>query len=99
MDQYALHRGERRIMSSSSGDAAPLDLQVGPAARCDAPTILQVQKLAYQSEARLYGDWSLPPLKETVTQLQREFDTITLLKAELDGTLVGAVRGQVSKGR
>lgn len=83
----------------SSGKSEALDVQIAAATRFDAPTILQLQKLAYQSEARLYNDWSLPPLTETVTQLQREFDKLTLLKAVLDGVLVGAVRASCSKGR
>ena len=28
--------------------------------------ILELQKLAYQSEARLYEDWTLPPLTQTL---------------------------------
>lgn len=30
----------------------------------DAEAILTLQKLAYQSEARLYNDWSLPALTQ-----------------------------------
>ena len=71
-------------------------LQLERASRSDAPVILQLQRLAYQSEARIYADWSLPPLVETINQLQKEFDASTLLKAVLDGVLVGAVRGRWS---
>lgn len=87
------------MSSSESRDAVELGVQIHLATRADVPTILQLQKLAYQSEARLYNDWTLPPLKETVTQLQREFDIATVLKATLQGVLVGAVRAQLSKGR
>jgi ribosomal protein S18 acetylase RimI-like enzyme len=74
-------------------------LQIVPASRADAATILQLQRLAYQTEARMYRDWSLPPLLETLNQLQKEFDVSTLLKAVLDDVLVGAVRGQCAQGR
>ena len=75
-------------------------LQIAPASRVDAPTLLQLQRLAYQSEARIYNDWSLPPLVETSNQLQKDFDVSTWLKAELDGVTVGAVRGRwVGQGR
>jgi GNAT superfamily N-acetyltransferase len=71
-------------------------LQIEAASRVDAPTLLQLQRLAYQSEARIYNDWSLPPLLETVNQLQKDFDTHTWIKAVLDDVLVGAVRGRWS---
>jgi len=80
-------------MQITTGKTCP-GLQIGPASRADAPTILQLQRLAYQSEARTYSDWSLPPLVETLNQLQREFDVSTVLKAVLDDVLVGAVRAQ-----
>ena len=40
-----------------------------------------MQKLAYQSEARLYDDWSLPPLTQTLESLRDEFDNSVVLKA------------------
>src|ERR1044071_835241 len=69
-------------------------LHVERASRADAAGILQLQRLAYQSEARIYNDWSLPPLTETLNQLQKEFDGTTVLKAVLEDVLVGAVRGR-----
>lgn len=36
----------------------------------DAAAILALQKLAYQSEARLYDDYSLPPLTQTLPEMQ-----------------------------
>lgn len=32
------------------------------AGRDDAAAILELQRLAYQSEAELYQDWNIPPL-------------------------------------
>jgi hypothetical protein len=32
----------------------------------DAPAILTLQRLAYRSDAELYGDETLPPLTETI---------------------------------
>ncbi|MBM9616078.1 GNAT family N-acetyltransferase [Desulfobulbus rhabdoformis] len=58
----------------------------------DAPAILQLQKLAYESEARLYNDWSIPPLTQTLASLEGEFQTHTVLKAALGEQLVGTVR-------
>jgi len=40
----------------------------------DAPEILALQKIAYQSEAELYGDDSLPALHQTLQELQDDFE-------------------------
>ena len=59
----------------------------------DAPAILDLQKLAYQSEALIYGDFSLPPLTETLEDLRAEFVRKLVLKIVVNGTLAGSVRG------
>lgn len=43
-----------------------------PATVADAPEILALQRLAYQAEARLYADWSIPPLTQTLAELEAE---------------------------
>jgi len=47
----------------------------------DAIEILVLQKLAYQSEARIYNDWTIPPLLQTAEEIQDEFSTHVFLKA------------------
>jgi ech hydrogenase subunit C len=44
------------------------------AQKSDAREILALQKIAYQSEAELYGDDSLPALQQTLEELERDFD-------------------------
>jgi ribosomal protein S18 acetylase RimI-like enzyme len=60
----------------------------------DAQAILALQKLAYQSEARLYDDWSLPPLTQSIESLLEEFTQSTVLKATLGDRIVGSVRAR-----
>jgi ribosomal protein S18 acetylase RimI-like enzyme len=62
----------------------------------DAADILELQKLAYQSEARLYDDWTLPPLIQTLESLRQEFTTKVVLKAMEAGRLIGSVRAHMS---
>ncbi|HXF63019.1 MAG TPA: GNAT family N-acetyltransferase [Caldilineaceae bacterium] len=64
----------------------------------DAPEILALQYIAYQSEAHLYGDPHLPPLQETLAQLEATFDTHIVLKAVIDGVIVGSVRACCADG-
>lgn len=67
---------------------------VSRAALPDAEHVLALQKLAYRSEAILYNDWSLPPLMQTIDSLREEFVTAVVLKAVMDGRLVGSVRAK-----
>jgi ribosomal protein S18 acetylase RimI-like enzyme len=73
-------------------------LAVSVSSGADAEAILALQKLAYESEARLYGDWSIPPLTQTIGSLREEFVTSLVLKATVDGRLVGSVRAKVTAG-
>jgi ribosomal protein S18 acetylase RimI-like enzyme len=74
-------------------------VQIGTATRSEAPAILRLQHVAYESEARLYQDWSIPPLHETLEQLEQAFAASVILAARLNGELVGAVRGKQSQER
>lgn len=62
----------------------------------DAPAILALQRLAYETEARLYGDWSIPPLTQTLQELEAEFGRMAVLKAvDGAGRIVGSVRAEL----
>ncbi len=74
------------------------DLIITPALLADAPVILDLQKLAYQSEAALNDDYSIPPLTQTLPELEADFQRQVYLKAMRDGTIVGAVRGYEQNG-
>lgn len=61
----------------------------------NAEEILSLQRLAYRSEAELYHDFSIPPLTETLAQMQAEFGRSVFLKAIRDGRIVGSVRARL----
>ncbi|MBR6713445.1 MAG: GNAT family N-acetyltransferase [Selenomonadaceae bacterium] len=59
----------------------------------DLRDILSLQHLAYQSEAKLLGNPDIPPLKQTLSDLQAEYDRKIFLKTTDDtGAIVGSVR-------
>jgi ribosomal protein S18 acetylase RimI-like enzyme len=58
----------------------------------DAEEILSLQKLAYKSEAKLHGDFQIPPLIETLDELKDKFQTHVFLKATDKGKIIGSVR-------
>lgn len=70
--------------------------QLARAEKADLPRILELQRTAFRSEAELYGDFNIPPLLQTLEQMEAEFGKKTFLKATLDGQLVGSVRGELS---
>ena len=64
----------------------------------DAVEILALQKLAYLSEAVLYGDFAIPPLTQTLEELMESYSRNTILKAMEEGVIVGSVNGRMDKG-
>lgn len=71
------------------------------AQKSDAPEILALQKTAYQSEAEIYGDDSLPALQQTLGELEQDFDRPRdpiVLKTVVNGKIIGSVRGWVTDG-
>ena len=64
----------------------------------DAQVILDLQKLAYQAEAKLYQDYTIPPLTQTLEELAREFETHCFLKAMVEDKLIGSVRACLKHG-
>jgi len=82
-----------------SKDAGPQPIRIASATADDAAEILKLQRLAYESEARLYGDWTLPPLVQTLPSLLDEFAASVVLKAMDGERLVGSVRARETEGR
>ena len=71
---------------------------ITPACKEDAESILSLQKAAYQSEAVLYQDFSIPPLRQTLDELQNELISKVVLKATLDDQLAGSIRAWEKEG-
>jgi GNAT superfamily N-acetyltransferase len=64
----------------------------------DAEEILTLQKLAFQSEAALYNDYTIPPLTQTLEDLRREIGTLCFLKLLRDGRIAGSVHAEQKAG-
>jgi ribosomal protein S18 acetylase RimI-like enzyme len=64
----------------------------------DMEEILSLQKLAYQSEAELYNDFSIPPLVQTLEEINEEFKNHIFLKVVENSKIIGSVRAlQINK--
>lgn len=65
----------------------------------DLEEILDLQYLAYQSEAALFGTKDIPPLKETLEEVKEECRNGILLKmVSEDGKIIGSVRAHEKDG-
>ena len=98
LTEWPIEEGLTIPFVAMSKPAPPPPVQIARATREDAAAILELQKLAYQSEARLYDDWSLPPLTQSLESLEQEFEHSVVLKAMDGRQLVGSVRARESDG-
>lgn len=64
----------------------------------DAAEILALQKNAYQSEAEIYNDYNIQPLRQSFEETVREICEQTVLKLCLDGKIIGSVRAYCKDG-
>lgn len=71
---------------------------ISQSGRSDAKAILELQKMAYQSEARLYNDFSIPPLTQTLDDIEEQFQTHIFLKALNHSAIIGSVRAYEMNG-
>jgi ribosomal protein S18 acetylase RimI-like enzyme len=73
-------------------------ITISRSGREDAKAILDLQKLAYQSEAQLYHDFFIPPLVQTLDNLETEYETHVFLKLVMNGVIIGSVRAYEENG-
>lgn len=68
-------------------------MTIKKAEKMDLPQILALQYLAYQSEAKLFSDPDIPPLKQTLAEVESEYQKGVILKAvDENNTIIGSVR-------
>lgn len=68
-------------------------ISISNAQQMDLQEILDLQYLAYQSEAKLLNNPHIPPLKQTLQEVKEEFKKGIVLKAvDQDNHILGSVR-------
>lgn len=75
-----------------------MDISIVRASPDEAGEILALQKIAYQSEAELNDDWTIPPLTQTLPEILSEFETKVFLKAVCADRIIGSVRATLDSG-
>lgn len=64
----------------------------------DAEELLQLQILSYQSEGERYGDYTIPPLVQTLDEMREDLERQVVLKAVSEGSIIGSVRAYDQDG-
>ena len=83
----------QRTQTDDAGarDARP-EIVIAPITESDAGEVLTLQRAAFVSEAQIYGSADMPPLTQTLAEVEAELRAGDGLTARIDGRLVGAIR-------
>jgi ribosomal protein S18 acetylase RimI-like enzyme len=67
----------------------------------DLPKILDLQKLAYLSEAKLHNNYSIQPLTQTLEELENEFNKNVILELldTKNNEIIGSIRAYEENDR
>ena len=84
---------EKHRFMNASTNVGSGGFVINRANKKDIPEILALQKIAYRSEAELYGDESVPALGQTMEQITADFERMIFLKAVVNGKIIGSIRG------
>jgi len=59
--------------------------------------ILELQKLAFQSQAKIYDDDTLPPLVQTLEEIKKDYASHVFLKVVSSSKIIGSVKGSIQE--
>ncbi len=74
------------------------EIHVERASVNDASEILEVQKAAFLGQARIYNNFNLPPLTQSLESMLEEFNHKVFLNVLLNGQIIASVRFQEVDG-
>jgi hypothetical protein len=75
-----------------------MNITIVQASPVHAAEILALQKVAYQSEVNLNNDLTIPPLTQTLSEIEAEFETKIILKAVFSHKIMGSVLASLDSG-
>jgi uncharacterized repeat protein (TIGR04076 family) len=73
-------------------------MEIRKAEKEDLAKILEIQKTCYAREAERTGDPGIPPMLQTLAELEEEFERSTILKGVEGGAIIGSVRAAMEAG-
>ena len=72
------------------------ELIICRANQTDFPEILAIQKKAFLSEAEFYQNFNIQPMTQTLEEMETECREKIVLKAIVDGQIVGSIRANTT---
>ena len=72
--------------------------KIKKATKEDLQEILDLQYIAYQSEADLFGTQDIPPLKQTIEEVIQEYNNGAVFKIEDNDKIIGSIRVRCDHG-
>ena len=75
-----------------------MNQNVVEAAIRDSKDLLEIQKLAYVSEAEIDGNYEIEPLLQSVKDVEEAFSHYCILKYVVEGKTIGSVRAYEENG-
>lgn len=64
----------------------------------DLEDILKLQKIAYLSEAEIYDDFEIPPLKQTLKELEKDFELSKIFVTRESDEIIGSINLRIIDG-
>jgi ribosomal protein S18 acetylase RimI-like enzyme len=74
------------------------EIKISAAEISDAAEILNIQRFAFHEQAVRHNDFTIPPMKQTLEELEGDFGKFIFLKAVSDGRMVGSVKARLDNG-
>ena len=74
-----------------------MEITITKARRSDLPALLALQKLCFQSEAELVGNFNIPPLTQTLAGITDDYNAGIILAAMAGGQMIGSVRARMTE--
>lgn len=71
-----------------------MNQQITHATREDLEAILELQKLAYEKEARRYNDFNIPPMTQTLEEIESEYGSTVFLMMTSGSIIIGSIKGK-----
>jgi tRNA (guanine37-N1)-methyltransferase len=96
--EQSLRRTAARRPDLLPSSAALADVAVRAVSPGDAGELLTLQRAAYVTEGQIYDNASIPPLTQTLAELQAELAESIALKATLGCRMVGTARARLEDG-
>lgn len=69
-----------------------MEIVIRPAKKEDITKLLEIQKIAFTVQAKLYDAYDIPPMIETDAEIDLESSNLIVLVAETEGEIAGSIR-------